>query len=99
MQSTTRSETQGLGPSCLEPGQRRLAVTRKSVLAMVVLSGAAVAACASTDVVVSPTNFYGAYTPTVLNYSATSGGMLVEVVGNPFDALPGRIGARPSPAP
>lgn len=58
---------------------------RKSVLAMVVLGGA-VTACISTDVVVSPTNFYAAYTPTVLSYSATSGGMLVEVVGNPFDA-------------
>ena len=60
-------------------------MNRKSLLAMVVLGGA-VAACASTDVVVSPTNFYGAYTPTVLSYSATSGGMLVQVVGNPFDA-------------
>jgi len=52
---------------------------------MVVLAGS-VAACANADVVLSPTSFYGAYTPTVVNYSATSGGMLVEVVGNPFDA-------------
>lgn len=41
--------------------------------------------CSSSSVVVSPTNFYGAYTPSVLNYAATSGGILVEVVGNPFD--------------
>jgi len=60
-------------------------VTRKPLFAMVVLSGA-VTACVGSGAVVSPTNFYGAYTPTVLSYSATSGGILVEVVGNPFDA-------------
>ena len=58
---------------------------RKSLLTLVVLSGA-LTACFNTNVVLSPTNFYGAYTPTVVNYSATEGGMLVEVVGNPFDA-------------
>lgn len=57
---------------------------RGSLVSLVVLAGAA-AGCADTGVVLSPTSFYGAYTPTVLNYSATSGGMLVEVVGNPFD--------------
>jgi len=59
-------------------------VIRKSLLSLVVLAGAA-SACTSTDVVLSPTSYYGAYTPSVLNYSATSGGILVEVVGNPFD--------------
>ena len=63
---------------------------RKSLLTLVVLGGA-VTACTSTDVVLSPTNFYGAYTPTVLNYSAARGGMLVEVVGNPFDAPKGDL--------
>lgn len=58
---------------------------RKSLLSLVILAGAG-AACTSTDVVLSPTSYYGAYTPSVLNYSATSGGILVEVVGNPFDA-------------
>ncbi len=58
---------------------------RKSLLSLVILAGAA-SACTSTDVVLSPTSYYGAYTPSVLNYSATSGGILVEVVGNPFDA-------------
>ena len=58
---------------------------RKSLLSLVVLAGAA-SACTSTDVVLSPTSYYGAYTPSVLSYSATSGGILVEVVGNPFDA-------------
>ncbi len=58
---------------------------RKSLLSLVILAGAG-AACTSTDVVLSPTSYYAAYTPTVLSYSATSGGILVEVVGNPFDA-------------
>jgi len=60
-------------------------VIRKSLLSLVILAGAA-SACTSTDVVLSPTSYYAAYTPTVLSYSATSGGILVEVVGNPFDA-------------
>jgi hypothetical protein len=60
-------------------------VIRKSLLSLVILAGAG-AACTSTDVVLSPTSYYAAYTPTVLSYSATSGGILVEVVGNPFDA-------------
>jgi hypothetical protein len=59
-------------------------VIRKSLLSLVILAGAA-SACTSTDVVLSPTSYYGAYTPTVLSYSATSGGILVEVIGNPFD--------------
>ena len=58
---------------------------RQSLLGLVVL-GAATAACTSSDVVLSPTSYYGAYTPTVLNSAATTGGILVEVVGNPFDA-------------
>ncbi len=58
---------------------------RRSLLVLLILAGAG-SACSSSGVVLSPTSYYGAYTPTVLNYSATSGGMLVEVVGNPFDA-------------
>lgn len=58
---------------------------RQSLLSLVILSGAG-AACTSTDVVLSPTSFYATYTPTVLSNAATTGGMLVEVVGNPFDA-------------
>lgn len=58
---------------------------RQSLLSLVILAGAATA-CTSTDIVLSPTSFYGAYTPTVLNSAATTGGMLVEVIGNPFDA-------------
>ena len=58
---------------------------RTTLLSLVILAGAG-AACSNTRVVLSPTTFYGAYTPTVLNTAATSGGILVEVVGNPFDA-------------
>ena len=58
---------------------------RRLTLAMLLLA-AGLTACAAADVVLSPTNFYGAYTPTVVNYSSARGGMPVEVVGNPFDA-------------
>ena len=58
---------------------------RQSLLSLAILAGAG-AACTNADVVLSPTSFYAAYTPTVLNNAATTGGMLVEVVGNPFDA-------------
>lgn len=57
---------------------------RRSLLVLAILTGAA--ACAPRLVVLSPTNFYIAYTPTVVNSAAASGGILVEVVGNPFDA-------------
>jgi hypothetical protein len=59
-------------------------VIPRSLLALVMLAGAA--ACAPRLVVLSPTNFYIAYTPTVVNSAAGSGGILVEVIGNPFDA-------------
>ena len=57
---------------------------RISLLTLLFLAGPS-AACSNENVGLSRTSYYGAYTPTVLNYSATSGGMLVEVVGNPFD--------------
>jgi hypothetical protein len=60
-------------------------VFRRSPLILLVLAGLA-SACTPNTVVLSPTSFYGAYYPTVLNSAAASGGMLVEVVGNPFDA-------------
>ncbi|HEX9769915.1 MAG TPA: hypothetical protein VGA50_12145 [Kiloniellales bacterium] len=63
---------------------------RRSLIGLVALAGAT-AACANSGVVLSPTSYYGAYTPSVLNYSATSGGILVEVVGNPFDAPQGDL--------
>jgi len=37
------------------------------------------------DVVITPTSYYPGYTPTVLNYAATNGGMLIQVRGNPFE--------------
>ena len=42
-------------------------------------------ACAMSDVVIAPTSYYPGYTPTVLNYAATKGGMLTQVRGNPFE--------------
>lgn len=49
------------------------------------LAAGATSACATGAVVVSPLDYYPGYTPTVLNYAATQGGMLTEVVGNPFE--------------
>ena len=60
-------------------------MSRKTILAIALLAGS-LGACVNTDVVLSPTNFYGAYTPSVVNYSSARGGLPVEVVGNPFDA-------------
>jgi hypothetical protein len=59
-------------------------VFRRSLVILLVLAGA-LSACAPGRVVLSPTNFYITYTPSVVNSAAASGGMLVEVVGNPFD--------------
>ena len=59
-------------------------MTRTFLAALLILAGAGTA-CSNNNVGLSQTSYYGAYTPTVLNYSATSGGMMVEVVGNPFD--------------
>jgi hypothetical protein len=59
-------------------------VIRRFLLILLILAGAG-SACSSSVVVLSPTSYDGAYRPTVLNYAATSGGILVEVVGNPFD--------------
>ncbi len=60
-----------------------MAMVRKLLLLFALLSATA---CSTNTVVLSPTNFYGAYTPTVLNYASTRGGILVDVTGNPFDA-------------
>ena len=57
---------------------------RKIFLILLVFAGAS--ACSPGSVVLSPTSYYITYTPSVLNSAAASGGMLVEVVGNPFDA-------------
>ena len=43
------------------------------------------AACAGTPTVL-PSNVTASYTPDIINYSAGKGGMLTEVVGNPFNA-------------
>ncbi len=63
---------------------------RRTLLTLVILAAAGTA-CSNSDVVLSPTSFYVAYTPTVLSNAATTGGVLVEVIGNPFDAPKGDL--------
>lgn len=58
---------------------------RRLLSILLVFAGAA-SACTPNTVILSPTSFYAAYTPSVVNSAAASGGMLVEVVGDPFDA-------------
>ncbi len=60
-----------------------MGMVRKLLLVFALFSATA---CSTNTVVLSPTSFYAAYTPTVLNYAATHGGILTEVTGNPFDA-------------
>ncbi len=57
---------------------------RMTALVLVLVAGVG-PACSTDAVVVQPTSFYAAYTPSVLNYAATHGGILVEIAGNPFD--------------
>lgn len=49
------------------------------------LLSAMLAACAGTPTV-QPASITGTYTPRLLNYVAGKGGMLTEVIGNPFNA-------------
>ena len=63
---------------------KEIRVFRKSILSLAVLT-LAISACSSDTVVLSPTSYYAAYTPSVVNNAAVAGGMMVEVVGNPFD--------------
>lgn len=56
----------------------------KFLAILLILSGT-VLACSPSTVILSPTSYYITYTPSVVNSAAASGGMLVEVVGNPFD--------------
>lgn len=44
----------------------------------------ALSACVAGNPAVAPTFYYPGYTPSILNYAASQGGMLTEVVGNPF---------------
>jgi len=55
---------------------------RVSLLLLALFSAAA---CSTNATVLSPTSFYGAYSPTVLSYASTRGGILTEITGNPFD--------------
>jgi len=59
-------------------------VIRIPLFYLLILAGMCLG-CSSSGVVLSPTTIYGAYKPTLLNYAVNSSGILVEVVGNPFD--------------
>jgi hypothetical protein len=59
-------------------------VIRRSLLILLIVAGAG-SACSTDRVVLSPTSFYITYTPFVVNSASTTGGILVEIVGNPFD--------------
>jgi len=63
---------------------------RRSLVALLVLA-ATVSACTPDTVILSPRSSYNTYTPSVLNSAAESGGLLVEVVGNPFDVPKGDL--------
>lgn len=59
---------------------------RISRFAILAAAAVALGACAGGGAVVQPAQTYSSYTPQVLDYAATKGGMLVEVIGNPFQA-------------
>jgi hypothetical protein len=59
---------------------------RSSRFAIVAAAAAILAGCAGGGPVLQPPQTYSAYTPQILNYAAQKGGMLVEVIGNPFQA-------------
>ena len=63
----------------------RPALSSKALILICALLASAAPAWSMGSVVLSPTSYYPAYTPTVLNYASTHGGILVEVVGNPFE--------------
>ncbi len=62
------------------------ALSSKALILIGALLASAAPAWSMGGVVLSPTSYYPAYTPTVLNYASTHGGILIEVVGNPFEA-------------
>ncbi len=63
----------------------RPALSSKALILIGALVASAAPAWSMGEVVLSPTSYYPAYTPTVLNYASTHGGILIEVVGNPFE--------------
>ncbi len=61
------------------------ALSSKALILIGALLASAGPAWSMGGVVLSPTSYYPAYTPTVLNYASTHGGILTEVMGNPFE--------------
>ncbi len=60
---------------------------RAMLLSLGLLCTAPAAALGMSSTAIAPTSYYAGYTPTVLNYAATKGGMLTQVVGNPFQQV------------
>ena len=60
-------------------------------LIVIVSMAAAAASCAAGGTTVLPL-YVGSYDPGMLNYAASKGGMLTEIVGNPFDVPKEEVG-------
>ncbi len=60
-------------------------------LVLVVLVASGAASCAGDGTTVLPV-YVGSYDPGMLNYAASKGGMLTEIVGNPFDVPKEEVG-------
>ena len=60
-------------------------------LIVIVSMAAAAASCAADGTTVLPL-YVGSYDPGMLNYAASKGGMLTEIVGNPFDVPKEEVG-------
>jgi len=58
---------------------------RNLLLIAGLLSAGSSAALAMGSASIAPVTYYPGYTPTVLNYAASQGGMLTVVMGNPFE--------------
>ena len=71
-------------PTAAHHEKRSLAMSTVARIAAAAAAGAVLAACAAGGTVVLPV-YVGSYDPGMLNYAASKGGMVTEVVGNPFD--------------
>lgn len=60
---------------------------RAMLLSLGLLCAVPAAALAMSATAIAPAYYYAGYTPTVLNYAAAKGGMLTQVVGNPFEQV------------
>ena len=78
----------GRGRLCAADLPREVSVTaRAMLLGLGLLCAAPVMALGMSGTAIAPTYYYAGYTPTVLNYAASKGGMLTQVMGNPFQQV------------